>query len=330
MKLRFAFLRLGESSRTHNLGGPYHGLDRLSVLATHMESCKVPTLTLSALESLDDSARENLVVFIAGNPEAQVLKDSVLKLDALGVAPLIVVDALVDFESLRPVLGELLEKRFQTVITAQVPGLVKTPRLMLYQYGKVDLTITLLVITGAGTKNARVLVIRRDRNPFAGSLAFPGGFVDAHIESLPEGGAREGVEETSVTVPPDHLELVDVRSKPARDERGQVVDHGYMWLVPGHQTAAVLASAHAGDDAKPGSAEFALVSDLLNGGPMAFDHYELLLAAVRTGKVLPASGVALRLTRWLGRLIQRLALSLERRDAVYGRFHDRGVKQGRE
>ena len=67
MKLRFAYLRLGDCSQTYNRGGPYHGLDRLSLLAGHLEGLKVPTLTLAAIESLDPSQRENLVVFIAGN-----------------------------------------------------------------------------------------------------------------------------------------------------------------------------------------------------------------------------------------------------------------------
>ncbi len=40
---------------------------------------------------------------------------------------------------------------------------------------------------------------------------------------------------------------------PARGDRGHVIDHGYMWLVPKDKEAAVLASVQAGDDAQHGN-----------------------------------------------------------------------------
>jgi hypothetical protein len=56
---------------------------------------------------------------------------------------------------------------------------------------------------------------------------------------------------------------------------------------------------------------------------MAFDHYDLLLAAVRTGKVLPPARPLLKLVRRCMSWLEGIALRLEKSDAVFGRFHQR-------
>ena len=66
-----------------------------------------------------------------------------------------------------------------------------------YDYARPALTVDLVVATRE--PEPRVLLIRRAHDPFAGSWALPGGFVDEN-EPLAAAARRETREETGVTV----------------------------------------------------------------------------------------------------------------------------------
>jgi ADP-ribose pyrophosphatase YjhB (NUDIX family) len=318
MKVSFNLLVLGTESASGN---------KLNELRSHCAMANVPLTALDQLRALPAADLAQQVILIAGSCSAESLKSIVHELADAGAVPILVVDALQALTSpssssqLTDALVHLAESRIQTTVLAQVKGLVTSSRLMLYRFAKADSTATILVVVGAGTASARVLTITRLHDPFQDQESFPGGFLNPHTESLPGCGAREGSEETSVSVPEAELQLLDVRSRPERDQRGHVVDHGYMWLVPAHLAASVEASVQAGDDAKAGSARFVSAMALLEAGSMAFDHYDLLLAAVRTGKVLPPARLLVRLLRAAESLCRKLSLFFERKDSVYGRFH---------
>jgi 8-oxo-dGTP diphosphatase len=118
-----------------------------------------------------------------------------------------------------------------------------------------------------GRLRLEVLLIQRQREPFAGRWALPGGFVEPD-EALPAAAARELEEETGVR----GLPMVEsgVYATPGRDPRGRVVSVAYWALLPG---AVELA---AGDDAA-GAAWYAI--DALPH-PLAFDHETILAAAL--------------------------------------------------
>jgi ADP-ribose pyrophosphatase YjhB (NUDIX family) len=315
MKVSFNLLVLGDENES-----------RLSQLRSLCLQANVPLSQPAQLHALSPAELAQQVVLVAGSCSAEALLSLVHKLADAGAVPILVVDALWASASssaatFASALVQLAEDRIQTAVVAQVKGLVQSTRLMLYKFPKADSTATIMVVIGAGTAAARVLTITRLHPPYQDQESFPGGFLNPHTESLPGCGAREGSEEASVAVPEAELVLLDVRSRPERDERGHVVDHGYMWLVPQHLVAEVEASVQAGDDAKADSARFVSVSALLTAGSMAFDHYDLLLAAVRTGKVLPPARLVVRLLRAAQSFCNRLALYFERGDSVYGRFH---------
>jgi ADP-ribose pyrophosphatase YjhB (NUDIX family) len=318
MKISFKLLVLGARSTS-----------KLTRLRAICASGQVAEVTSDDLFALAPEQLAQQVVFIAGESPADKLSELVLQLADSNAVPILVADALhgkgAEFSSVKAyfetTLNKLAEKRIQATVVAQVKGLISSKRLMLYQFAKADTTATIMVVLHAGTSKARVLTITRLHAPFADEESFPGGFLNPHTESLPQCGAREGSEETSVRVPENQLLLLDVRSNPGRDERGHVVDHGYLWLVPDNMAERVLASAQAGDDAKAGSARFVPVLTLLKSGKMAFDHYDLLLAALRTGKVLPPQRLVLRLLHACQRVLSKLSARFEKSDAVYGRFH---------
>ena len=114
---------------------------------------------------------------------------------------------------------------------------------------------------------ARVLLIRRGRDPFRGCYALPGGFVEIG-EDVETACRREVREETGLEV--GELRLVGVYSAPGRDPRGHTVSVAYATLLP-----RALSPQHGSDAA---SAE--LVADWRALG-LAFDHAEILADAER-------------------------------------------------
>ena len=109
---------------------------------------------------------------------------------------------------------------------------------------------------------ARVLLIRRGHEPYAGSYALPGGFVEIG-ETVENACRREALEETGIKI--DVLRLIGVYSDPARDPRGHTVSVAYVTILP----RAVVPKA--GSDAA--GAEWI---DDWRSVELAFDHAQIL------------------------------------------------------
>lgn len=107
-----------------------------------------------------------------------------------------------------------------------------------------------------------LLLIKRNNEPFKGSWALPGGFVDAD-EDLEDAARRELMEETGVKI--NVMLQIGAFGKPGRDPRQRTVSIVYMTDVD------TTVKASAGDDA--GDAQWFDVNDL---PPTAFDHQEII------------------------------------------------------
>ncbi len=110
-------------------------------------------------------------------------------------------------------------------------------------------------------KDGRIVLIKRRNDPFKGSYALPGGFVE-YGERLEDCVVREVHEETGLRT--QVVRLLGVYSAPGRDPRGHFVTAVYE-LRPGGGTLK------AGDDA--GSAEWVPLDRVPE---MAFDHADII------------------------------------------------------
>lgn len=133
-----------------------------------------------------------------------------------------------------------------------------------------------------------VLLVRRGGEPFAGSWALPGGFVDPD-EDPQVAALRELAEETGLDLADVALRELGVYGAPGRDPRGRVVSSAWWVRLPEGAEGADRA-ATGGDDA----VEAAWVAvDAAVG--LAFDHDLVLADALaRDAAAAPASGIAVR------------------------------------
>ena len=87
-----------------------------------------------------------------------------------------------------------------------------------------------LTVDAALLKGREILLIRRGREPYKGSWALPGGFVDVG-ERVEDAVRRELVEETGLKG--DVVDLLGVYSDPTRDPRGHTVSVVFVLKVAG-------------------------------------------------------------------------------------------------
>jgi 8-oxo-dGTP diphosphatase len=135
-----------------------------------------------------------------------------------------------------------------------------------YQYPRPSVTVDIVVYGYDGGKQLKMLLIERGGEPFKGSWALPGGFVDLN-ENLETAALRELEEETGVK--DLFVEQLFTYGAVNRDPRGRVISVAYFALVNLQDHPAVAAS----DATK---AEWFPLGELPE---LAFDHSEIIAAA---------------------------------------------------
>lgn len=138
-----------------------------------------------------------------------------------------------------------------------------------YEHARPSVT-TDAVIFFMEEETLKVLLIKRKKYPFAGKYAIPGGFLEME-ENAETGAKRELAEETGLKV--NNLYQVGAFTDVDRDPRGRVISiahYGYLKKLD-------VSQLKAADDAS----DLAAV-DVFDLPDLAFDHYEIIRAALRT------------------------------------------------
>jgi len=123
-----------------------------------------------------------------------------------------------------------------------------------------------LTVDGAIVRGGKILLIKRNSNPFKNRWALPGGYVE-YGEKVEDAAIREVLEETSLKV--EIKELFGVYSDPNRDPRGHTVTIVYLMNVVGGKLKS-------GDDAS--DARFFELEKLPE---LAFDHDKVINDVIR-------------------------------------------------
>ena len=132
-----------------------------------------------------------------------------------------------------------------------------------YKWARPGLTVDAILI--ACKPQLSVLLIERKHDPYAGSWALPGGFVEEN-EPLHVAAARELLEETSVKLPKTaKLSQVGAYGNPGRDPRGWTIGVAFATLIP---EVIVPSAADDASDARWFS--------LTNLPKLAFDHGSMI------------------------------------------------------
>jgi 8-oxo-dGTP diphosphatase len=126
-----------------------------------------------------------------------------------------------------------------------------------------------VVLFAVGQRALRVLLVQRDKPPFEGHWAFPGGFVN--VGEAPRDAARRELEEET-HVQDVVLEQLRAFGDLGRDPRGHVVTIAYLGVI----RSDALRRARAGSDAA--QVRWWSLDELPS---LAFDHAEVLAYALR-------------------------------------------------
>ena len=138
------------------------------------------------------------------------------------------------------------------------------PEQYTYRYPHPAVT-TDCVVFGFDGVHLNVLLIERGHEPFKGSWAFPGGFLNID-EDAPDGARRELLEETGLQV--SNVEQLGAFTRPDRDPRERVISIVYFTLM---RTSEVT----GGDDAA--KAQWFPINRLPE---LAFDHQQIFEQAL--------------------------------------------------
>ena len=138
-----------------------------------------------------------------------------------------------------------------------------------YKYPRPAVTADCVVMTKRAMP--QVLLIKRGADPYKGSWAFPGGFMNMD-ETTEQCAIRELEEETGLKV--TELHQIGAYSKVDRDPRGRTITVAYLVIVD-HPIAVT-----GQDDAA--KAQWFPINNL---PPLAFDHEDIMRDAMKKYKM---------------------------------------------
>jgi 8-oxo-dGTP diphosphatase len=133
--------------------------------------------------------------------------------------------------------------------------------------------VDLLILVDTG-KNYKILSILRNKEPFKGKWANPGGNIDEGEDPI-DGAIRELEEETSLKIPAKYFNFIDVFNEPWRDPRNKnCISYAFSVLLN------EIPDTMAADDADECTWNDVSYSGDINVD-MAFDHKEVIKTTIK-------------------------------------------------
>ena len=126
---------------------------------------------------------------------------------------------------------------------------------------KIAITLDAVIFKDLNS-SAKILLIKRKKDPFKNSWALPGGFLE-ETEELEEGAKRELLEETGLEI--EDLKQLKTYGDIYRDPRGRTISIAFIGVVNKE------VKIKAGDDAKEAN-----WFDLDELPDLAFDHSKII------------------------------------------------------
>lgn len=132
--------------------------------------------------------------------------------------------------------------------------------------------VDLLILVDTG-KNYKILSILRNKEPFKGKWANPGGNIDEGEDPI-DGAIRELEEETGLKIPAKYFNFIDVFNEPWRDPRNKnCISYAFSVLL------SEIPDTEAADDADACTWNDVSYSGDINVD-MAFDHKEVIKTTI--------------------------------------------------
>ncbi|MDV6011974.1 NUDIX hydrolase [Haloechinothrix sp. LS1_15] len=138
------------------------------------------------------------------------------------------------------------------------------------------LAVDLVILTLRASK-LHVLLVERGIEPYSGTAALPGGFLNNAGEDILAAAHRELREEANLDASRLHLEQLGTYGDPDRDPRGRIISVAYLAIAPG------LPEPVAGTDAA--GASWQPVESVLSAHlTLAFDHRQIVTDGVERAR----------------------------------------------
>jgi 8-oxo-dGTP diphosphatase len=140
-------------------------------------------------------------------------------------------------------------------------------------HARVLVTLDIVIPRLSPSGGWEVVLIQRNKEPFKGMWALPGGHLNIEDSSLEAAAQREAQEETGLVIPLDVFEQV-YTFEDFQDPRGKYLCSLYVLSEPLSSSVTI----QAGDDAS--RAQWYSVEDLRSLPDLAFNHIKLLRMAL--------------------------------------------------
>lgn len=141
-----------------------------------------------------------------------------------------------------------------------------------YDYPMAGITTDCILLRKSCDDGLFVLLIKRGGEPYLGSLAIPGGFLEVEKETLKESIIREIKEEVSVELFQSQVEFFKIADKIDRDPRNRTITIVFKAVLDDKQVKQIK----AGDDASD-AVWLPFNETIINNLNLAFDHKDILL-----------------------------------------------------